>query len=337
MGLTLPEDYCFLCHEDIADERPSHQGMGFDTCASAGCHNYHDNKALYEAFLVKNADQPALQAIARIARRSPASLKHGDQFTGPALDAAQADGPAAHPASAILTDWLGTAHAEAGINCSGCHQAATGPAQTGTTDWNDKPGIAVCQSCHASEAAGFFQGKHGMRLAPDLPISLPPMTPAQGRLAFNDDAAHRQLTCNSCHAPHRFDVREAAVESCLGCHADDHSRAYKTSPHFQLWQAETAGQADAGSGVSCATCHLPRELLQVAGHERVVVNHNQNANLRPNEKMIRSVCQSCHGLAFSIDALADPQLIRSNFTGQPARHIESVDMALKREQDQAAQ
>ena len=37
MGVTLPMDMCVHCHEDIASERPSHEGMGFDTCASAGC------------------------------------------------------------------------------------------------------------------------------------------------------------------------------------------------------------------------------------------------------------------------------------------------------------
>ena len=47
----------------------------------------------------------------------------------------------------------------------------------------------------------------------------------------------------------------------------------------------------------------------------MVVQHNQNANLRPNEKMIRQVCLTCHSLALSIDALADSELIRRNFCG----------------------
>lgn len=47
MGVTLPMDMCVHCHQDIGEERPSHQGMTFDTCASAGCHNFHDNLALY--------------------------------------------------------------------------------------------------------------------------------------------------------------------------------------------------------------------------------------------------------------------------------------------------
>lgn len=47
--------------------------------------------------------------------------------------------------------------------------------------------------------------------------------------------------------------------------------------------------------------------------------------------MIRPVCVSCHGLAFSIDALADPALIARNFTGRPQGHVESIAMALEAE------
>ena len=71
-------------------------------------------------------------------------------------------------------------------------------------------------------------------------------------------------------------------------------------------------------------------MAEVQGHERVLVQHNQNANLRPNEKMLREVCQDCHGLPFALDALADPALIRNNFKGAPAQHVPSVDMALER-------
>jgi hypothetical protein len=66
-----------------------------------------------------------------------------------------------------------------------------------------------------------------------------------------------------------------------------------------------------------------------SGMDRVIVNHNQNENLRPNEKMVRSVCASCHGLPFTLDALADPALVRRNFSGRPAAHIQSIDWVLK--------
>jgi hypothetical protein len=69
---------------------------------------------------------------------------------------------------------------------------------------------------------------------------------------------------------------------------------------------------------------------EVAGARVVRVQHNQNANLRPNEKMIREVCMHCHGLGFSIDALADPKLVEANFRGSPARHIQSIEMAVRK-------
>ena len=70
--------------------------------------------------------------------------------------------------------------------------------------------------------------------------------------------------------------------------------------------------------------------VAVCGVTRVLVQHNQNANLRPNDKMLRSVCMSCHGLGFSMDALADPEMRRRNFNGRPGRHVTSLEMAEKR-------
>jgi hypothetical protein len=88
--------------------------------------------------------------------------------------------------------------------------------------------------------------------------------------------------------------------------------------------------APRNSGVSCATCHLPREIQRQDGKDIVRVQHNQNINLRPRDKMVRSVCLNCHGLGFSLDALADTALVARNFAGSPARHVPSLDMAEKR-------
>ena len=62
----------------------------------------------------------------------------------------------------------------------------------------------------------------------------------------------------------------------------------------------------------------------------MLVQHNQSDNLRPSEKMIRPVCMSCHGLGFSIDALADAALAANNFTGRPRVHVKSLDMVAER-------
>jgi hypothetical protein len=165
-----------------------------------------------------------------------------------------------------------------------------------------------------------------MRIA----AGLTPMTPGMARLPMKPDAKHRELDCGSCHAAHDFDTRKAAVESCLGCHDDAHSLAYKSSRHYQMWNLEQEGHAEAGTGVSCATCHLPRESHRQDGAEVIAVQHDQNDNLRPSDKMLRSVCMSCHGLAFSMDSLADTDLVRRNFNGKPQSRVASLEMAKKR-------
>jgi formate-dependent nitrite reductase cytochrome c552 subunit len=112
--------------------------------------------------------------------------------------------------------------------------------------------------------------------------------------------------------------------------------AYEGSPHHALWKKELAGELPPGSGVSCASCHLPRVEHRAtdSSAKRTLVEHNQSDNLRPNEKMIRPVCMSCHGLGFAIDALADAPLVRRNFSGKPGVHIRSLDMVARRVKEQ---
>lgn len=154
------------------------------------------------------------------------------------------------------------------------------------------------------------------------------MTPAMARLPMNPENKHKQLTCVSCHGAHKFDTQQAAKVSCQQCHVDDHSRNFDGSPHAALWKLELDGSKPQGTGVSCSTCHMPRIWHEDdQGNERILVDHNQNNTLRPNDKMLRPVCLTCHGLGFAMDALADPQLIKNNFTGQPSVHVESIDMA----------
>ena len=328
MGITMPMDYCYHCHQQTLTDRPSHKDFGFETCATAGCHNYHDNTALYENFLLRHANEPDVtRAPQTPALNLLATLVEEGAFTQrPALTSEDPDGPASATLNAEgLSDWLGTAHAQAGVNCTDCHEQPDGPNLP--KRWVDKPDHAACAVCHATEQSGFLSGKHGMRLSKNLPA----MTPQQARQPMKPKAAHVELSCVSCHGAHGFNTGSAAVDACLSCHNDAHSLAYKSSGHFTLWLAEASGDAPPGSGVSCATCHMPREQTESRGQQLVHVQHNQNANLRPNEKMIRSVCLNCHGLGFSLDALADTALIGTNFIGRPSRHVESIDLALRRQ------
>lgn len=343
VALTQPEDYCVACHQEVAKERPSHVGLGFETCASAGCHNFHDNTALYEEFLLRNAGAPDIaESPVRLFPKKPAEVKR--------LTIADAVAPDDRRTPTALADWAGSAHAAGGVNCAGCHAPEMkegGDLATVAAAWVEFPPIDTCKGCHRNEAVTFVEGKHGMQLHPKVagpraapesgPLrlvgtvfrdsALPEMTVAAARLQMKPDAAeHGPASCSNCHSAHEVDVQKAATEACVACHDDNHSRAYFSSAHARLAADEKSGAGVPGTGVDCATCHMP-----VIGREgREYTTHNQNAYLRPNEKMIRPVCMNCHSLAFSIDALADPDLVESNFNGRPPTHVPSVDWAAQR-------
>ena len=337
MGVTVPDDFCALCHADIAKERSSHKGLGFSGCANAGCHNYHDNQALYEDFLVKHAGEPTTAATPLVALKAAPDLEHTASSAqafeprGP-LAADMADSPVERRGEAILAEWSTDIHALKGVNCSDCHSIKIGNATEKV--WVDRPGLAGCQGCHVDQAHSFIDGKHGMRLRPDLQ-PLAPMRPGLAEKPMKVSAQSKEIGCTSCHGAHSFDTVRAQMEACLGCHDDSHSKAYIGSPHHSLWLNETSKQAPIGSGVSCASCHMPRVRTDDGGRPRSFTNHNQNANLRPTEKMVRSVCGDCHGLQFALDALADPALALRNYAGQPAAKVEGIEWAIKRREAKA--
>lgn len=322
MGVTVPLDYCIHCHEDVAEDRPSHQDFGFNSCSNAGCHNYHDNTALYENFLKKHHGQPDLleTRVTPLRRLQQWLAEDSKAHESKRLTAGQSDAPHEWNYPAVAGDWAASAHALAGVNCSECHSDAASVDESSkgaeaSERWLARPDHASCASCHDSEVAGFLKGMHGMKLS----VGLTEMTPELARLPMHASAAHKQLNCSACHDPHRPDLQFAAVDACVSCHDDGHTRGYLNSSHFQLWQDEISGTAAAGTGVSCATCHMPRD-------DEGRVEHNQNSNLQPNEKMIRTTCMNCHGLQFTLDALADPRLKANGYSTSPQGHVESPQM-----------
>ena len=331
MGLTLPQDYCFHCHEKVLEERDSHKDLAFDSCATAGCHNYHDNRALFEDFLAHSIDAPWVSGINELVAANAANktAKKTSLATNQFLQKRQQ-----HPE--IEQEWLASQHADAGVSCNGCHTNTSG-------EWMEKPTFKQCESCHQDETTGFLAGKHGMRLA----AGLEPLTPSMSPLPFKDDMLDAEHGCTSCHGPHNIDRKAAATTACMSCHDDQHTQAFNESPHGQLTQQALNNDIPWGQAVTCATCHMPRllhgkensqvDVESIANANSsaksdviVKVQHNQNDMLRPNEKMIRPVCMSCHSLSFSIDALADQALINNNFTGKPKNHVPSIDWAKQR-------
>jgi len=247
MAVTVPADYCAHCHEVTLENIESHQNLPYDTCATAGCHNYHDNTPLAPSYLIKHYGEGKLLKKTQV----PELTSQG--------------------------------------KC--------------TDSWTS---AESCASCHSEEMHDFKLGKHGMRLAH---AGLSPMTPAMARVPMKSSSAHLQMDCTACHQPDKPRTF-SAYESCIQCHDDEHSKNFTNSAHFKLWQTDPTSR----SAVSCATCHMPRIEDDEGGHR---VSHDNTANLRPNEKMIRSACANCHGLQFSMNALADEELIRANFDSMP--------------------
>ncbi|MCA0892465.1 cytochrome c3 family protein [Microbulbifer agarilyticus] len=318
MGVTLAGDFCFHCHSDIAENRPNHEDFGFETCASAGCHNYHDNRYLYEEFLAERIDHPALVAEAQLPMRSLLAKWQQENPETKALELADADFSKANihdnsPMQSAAEAWAHSTHAATGTNCNACHI-------NGEEELTSTEVVSVCGDCHSRQLEQFSQGKHGMRLSVSLPVQQP-MSPGDAQIPMKARVIEmaKELNCVSCHNPHDLDTRVAEVKACLSCHNDKHSLAYQNTEHFRLWDQQQP------NGVSCANCHLPRE-----EHKgQILVNHNQNHNLRPNEKML-PVCLNCHGVEFAVAALADERLIESNFNNEPDSEHKTFELIRER-------
>jgi predicted CXXCH cytochrome family protein len=303
-GVTVEPRFCFPCHDDVVEKRASHRGFDPAGCGAAGCHNYHDNSRLTSAYLEAHLDEPALLADWGLPPRAAPAAGRRPTPAPPGL--------ASPPA--LVAAWEGGAHATAGVGCGDCHRSA--PPQPAEL-------AAACSECHGFEATSFGAGKHGVRLG----LELAPLHPALARLPMRAPLAGLPaLTCATCHDPHRVDTREAAVDACLRCHADAHSRSFPSSPHARL--AAQPGARPGPREVTCASCHLPRVVVDDGrGGRRTRVNHNNTFTLRPPDRMAGLVCAACHGLDLALAALLEPGLGDSNYDRPPRSGAESLRLA----------
>lgn len=216
----------------------------------------------------------------------------------------------------ITQQWQNSAHALAEVNCSSCHQDKQ------TKQFVAQPTHESCQSCHEQSVETFLLGKHGIRLLEGQS----PLTPAMAHLPMKDDAQDRVMNCNTCHDVHTANTRVAAVDSCLSCHNDQHSRNYQNSKHAQLWQKEGALPRPSAQSTTCATCHLPRHDIGTKSKAQVVVNHNNTYTLLPRDRMVKEVCMNCHGMEYSHNSIFDDELVTSNFARPPTQELQTLEM-----------
>ena len=303
MTVSQPRDFCVACHADVAQERPSHRGLDNATCASAGCHHYHDNRVLNEEYVANHLKQPDTNLVAHrplrertVKQRMTADIDTTNQYTQ------------------VPAEWKASLHAQGHANCSDCHQK-------GKANW--VVDIKVCKHCHDDQFTQWTQGHHGMMEA-TLQKS---MTTDESELLMRSDVHNKTLNCNSCHKQHDYNTLKAEADSCLGCHADEHSVAWTRSEHAKRWRENPQ------SGASCATCHMPR--TKESGQERISVLHNISAMMRPQEKMLQPVCMNCHGYEFSLRSLSDAALIKGNFIGKPAASSKTVDWVQARKSSES--
>ena len=69
-GVHLQPDLCMICHEGIINgDLQSHNGFTPDGCWTAGCHNFHDHRAISTGFLRQNLDQPPMLPVQQLPER----------------------------------------------------------------------------------------------------------------------------------------------------------------------------------------------------------------------------------------------------------------------------
>ncbi len=223
----------------------------------------------------------------------------------------------------ILQLWQGSVHALSDVNCSSCHQDQE------TQAFVAEPTFNTCQTCHEVETDTFLLGKHGIRLLEGQS----PLTPAHARLPMKAAAHTMTMTCATCHDPHSVNTQVAATDSCLACHNDTHSLNYYESPHGQSYLEQVNLPRPSAEVVSCATCHLPRQVEGRGEQTTTMVNHNNTYTLKPRDRMVKEVCMNCHGMEFSYNSIFDDELVETNFSHAPELDLETLQMARVKKAD----
>jgi hypothetical protein len=220
----------------------------------------------------------------------------------------------------ITALWQDSAHAIADINCSSCHQDQE------TKDFVAHPDHESCRTCHEQAVETFLLGKHGIRLNEGLS----PLTPAMAQIPMKETAIDQQMTCNTCHDVHALNTTVAAADSCLTCHNDNHSLNYEQSRHAEIFRAKGNIPRPDRESVTCATCHLPRQVPE--GAKVVHVNHNNTYTLLPRDRMVAEVCMNCHGMEYAYRSIFDDEMVEANFNRSPSLEMETFELVRDLEQ-----
>ncbi|MBW3625128.1 MAG: DmsE family decaheme c-type cytochrome [Armatimonadetes bacterium] len=151
-----------------------------------------------------------------------------------------------HTGQVSSHDWQTSAHSQAGVSCSSCHQVM----KQVVSKLLRKPANELCVTCHRKEAAQFAMVSHH-------PVP-------EGR-----------MQCVDCHNPHsgvnEAMLRMPANDQCVSCHAE------KQGP-FEFEHPAVNG----GFTEGCLSCHTPhgspfKDLRKLAGRGLCIQCHTDKA------------------------------------------------------------
>jgi predicted CXXCH cytochrome family protein len=227
--------------------------------------------------------------------------------------------------------WAGSAHGEAGLDCTTCHDTHSDYPHPEVKEKDlrayARARVEVCGTCHEEQAKGFADGVHSAMFK-----------------AGNDKAA----TCTDCHDPHAGKrltdpdhggllpgARVAIPDTCAKCHAAVVDQ-YKASAHGAALLAD--GNPDVPTCIDChgvhrmsdprtarfrvnspkicASCHTDAERMAKYGLSTGVMRtyvadfHGSTVTLfqkqHPDQATNKPVCFDCHGV-HDIPHTRDPE------------------------------
>jgi DmsE family decaheme c-type cytochrome len=221
---------CLVCHAGISKEfrRTIHSEalmLAHDSKTRSGCESCHGPGSRH----AETGDPKLIVQPAKLKPRDNAQL------------CLRCHAPRITP-----HDWMTSAHSQAGLSCSSCHQVM----RRQVSKLLIKPEEQLCESCHRKEAAQFKGVSHH-------PVP-------EGR-----------MKCVDCHDPHSGVndgmLRLPANELCLTCHSD------KRGPFVFEHPAVNGGFTE-----GCLSCHMPHgspfdRLKKISGRGLCLQCHTDKA------------------------------------------------------------
>ena len=241
----------------------------------------------------------------------------------------------------LVRPWAESAHAEAKIGCTGCHDSDVELCRQNLAA-RTTVSAEVCARCHSKAARSHSAGKHGVagRTGTACTRSEPPSAEQAATCAKCHEAGsarprenvgcarflaqspamrrrgclgcHRiEERCDTCHTAHGTDLAVAAdPNTCGRCHmGPDH-------PQHEMWTSSVHGVLHAHEGEqrspSCVGCHMVDGTHDVSrGITMGLAGQAYPPEVRQVERdHMLGVCAQCHARSFAARNLTDGDTIQ---------------------------